>query len=115
MQLAQLFFFHGRRGLRQQVLRTLTYGNTSQGPDVSDRLVEITVSDGALVSLPAVSTVLINAVNDAPVLDNSGEMTLPSIVEDEANSSGSSVPRATTSASTMAPPPARRCRTCTCI
>jgi hypothetical protein len=75
----------------QQVLRTLTYGNTSQGPDVSDRLVEITVSDGALVSLPAVSTVLINAVNDAPVLDNSGEMTLPSIVEDEANSSGSSV------------------------
>ena len=75
----------------QQVLRTLTYNNSSQSPDVNDRSVEITVSDGALVSLPAVSKVLINAVNDAPVLDNSGQMILPPILEDEFNSSGSAV------------------------
>lgn len=75
----------------QQVLRTLVYGNSSQAPDISDRLVEITISDGTLVSAPAVSTVLINAVNDAPVLDNSGEMLLPPLPEDEFNSSGSSV------------------------
>ena len=75
----------------QQVLRTLTYGNTSPSPDVTDRSVEITVSDGALVSLPAVSTMFINAVNDAPVLDSSGEMILPPIAEDELNSSGSAV------------------------
>ncbi len=75
----------------QQVLRTLTYNNTSQSPDPTDRLVEITVSDDTLTSLPAISTVLINAVNDAPVLDNSGDMHLPAINEDDVNSSGNSV------------------------
>lgn len=75
----------------QQVLRTLAYGNTSQSPDASDRSVEITISDGALVSPPAISTVFINAVNDAPVLDNSGEMILPPILEDDINSSGGAV------------------------
>jgi len=75
----------------QQVLRTLAYNNSSQSPDTSDRLVEVTVSDGALFSPPATSTVFINAVNDAPVLDNTGEMALPAILEDEFNSSGSSV------------------------
>ena len=75
----------------QQVLRTLTYNNTSQSPDRTDRLVEITVSDDALTSPPATSTVLINAVNDAPVLDNSGDMSLPAIYEDDVNSSGNSV------------------------
>jgi len=75
----------------QQVLRTLTYTNTSQSPDTTDRLVEITVSDDTLTSLPGISTVLINAVNDAPVLDNSGDMHLPAINEDDVNSSGNSV------------------------
>ena len=75
----------------QQVLRTLTYNNTSQSPDTTDRLVEMTVSDNTLTSLPAIGTVLINAVNDAPVLDNSGDMSLPSINEDDVNSSGASV------------------------
>ncbi len=75
----------------QQVLRTLAYNNTSQSPDPTDRLVEITVSDNALTSPPAISTVLINAVNDAPVLDNSGDMSLPAINEDDTSSSGASV------------------------
>ena len=76
----------------EQVLRTLTYNNTSQSPDnVTDRIVLITVSDGALTSQPATSTVAINAVNDAPVLDNSGNMILAAINEDDQSSSGNSV------------------------
>jgi len=75
----------------QQVLRTLAYNNTSQAPNTDDRSVEVTVSDGGLVSAPATTTVFINAVNDAPVLDNSGDMTLPPINEDDVNSGGNSV------------------------
>ena len=75
----------------QEVLRTLTYHNTSQSPDFADRIVVVTVSDGQMTSLPATSTVAINAVNDAPVLDNSGEMTLVAINEDETEYDGNSV------------------------
>ena len=75
----------------EQVLRSLTYNNTSQSPDISDRVVEVTVSNGGLTSAPATTTIYINAVNDAPVLDNSGDMTLPPINEDDANSGGNSV------------------------
>lgn len=66
----------------EQVLRTLTYNNSSQSPDIADRIVLVTVSDGQLVSSPATSTIAINAVNDAPVLDNSGNMILATINED---------------------------------
>ena len=75
----------------EQVLRTLTYNNTSQSPDIADRIVLITVNDGSLFSVPVTSTVAINAVNDAPVLDNSGNMTLSAINEDDLNSNGNSV------------------------
>lgn len=75
----------------QQVLRTLTYNNTSQSPDITDRIVTVTVSDGSMTSLPATSFVAINAVNDAPVLDNSGDMTMTPINEDDQNSNGNSV------------------------
>lgn len=75
----------------QQVLRTLVYDNTSQSPDTTDRLVEVAVSDGSTDSLPATATIFINAVNDAPVLDNTGNMVLPAIQEDDVNSGGGSV------------------------
>lgn len=75
----------------QQVLRTLTYNNSSQSPDTTDRIVIVTVTDGPMTSLPAMSTVAINAVNDAPVLDTSGEMTMTPINEDDQNSNGNSV------------------------
>ena len=75
----------------EQVLRSLAYNNTSQSPDVSDRVVEVTVSNGGLTSAPATSTIYINAVNDAPVLDSSGDMSLPPINEDDLNSGGNSV------------------------
>lgn len=85
----------------EQVLRTLTYNNTSQSPDIADRIVLVTVSDGALTSAPATSTVAINAVNDAPVLDNSGNMILTAINEDDVNSNGNSVTTIIKSAETM--------------
>jgi hypothetical protein len=75
-----------------QVLRSLTYNNTSQSPDnTTDRTVLITVSDGPQVSQPATSTIAIYAVNDAPVLDNSGDMVLPAVNEDDQNPGGNSV------------------------
>ena len=75
----------------EQVLRTLTYNNSSQSPDTIDRVVVVTVSDGVMTSLPVTSTVAINAVNDAPLLDNTGEMTMAGINEDDQNSNGNSV------------------------
>lgn len=77
----------------QRILRTLTYNNLSPSPDTADRNVIVTVSDGPSVSAPATSTVAINAVNDAPVLDNSGDMSLTSINEDDVTSNGNSVAR----------------------
>lgn len=75
----------------QQVLRTLVYNNGSQSPDITDRVVIITVSDGSQNSLPATSTIAINAVNDAPVLDTTGNMSLIAINEDDQNSNGNAV------------------------
>ena len=76
----------------QQVLRTLTYNNSSQSPDTTDRVVTVTVSDGQATSVPATSSIAINAVNDAPVLDNSGDMTMMPINEDpDPLSNGNSV------------------------
>jgi uncharacterized repeat protein (TIGR01451 family) len=40
---------------------------------------QYTASDGISISPPAVVTVLITGVNDAPVLDNTGSLTLPAI------------------------------------
>lgn len=75
----------------EQVLRTLTYNNSSQSPDITDRIVLVTVSDGQLTSQPVTSTVAINSINDAPVLDSSGNMILAGINEDDRNSNGNSV------------------------
>jgi hypothetical protein len=50
----------------QQVLRTLKYGNTSNTPDTTDRVVNVKVNDGALDSNEPHSTVSVTAHNDAP-------------------------------------------------
>jgi hypothetical protein len=50
----------------QKVLRTVTYNNTSQNPDTTDRSVTFVVNDGTANSDPATSTVKVNATNDAP-------------------------------------------------
>ncbi len=57
----------------QQVLRTLTYNNTSQDPDTANRIIQVTVNDGTTNSPVAVSTIAVVAVNDAPVVDLNGD------------------------------------------
>jgi uncharacterized repeat protein (TIGR01451 family) len=50
----------------RQVLRTVTYNNTSQDPDITDRVVEFVVNDGEDDSSTAVCTITIRAVNSPP-------------------------------------------------
>jgi hypothetical protein len=54
----------------EQVLRTVTYNNTSQNPSTADRIVKFVVNDGELDSADPNSTVAVIAVNDAPEAAN---------------------------------------------
>lgn len=75
----------------EQALGSLTYFNTSDAPDESDRIVSVTVSDGAKVSPPASITITVVAVNDAPELDPACAMSLASIDEDSPPTNGRQV------------------------
>jgi hypothetical protein len=50
------------------VLRRITYENTSVNPDTHARQAAFVASDGSLDSSPAIATILVSAVNQAPVL-----------------------------------------------
>lgn len=52
----------------QQVLRTITYDNTSQNADTTTRILTITVEDGVFVSNTATSRIQILTSNDAPTI-----------------------------------------------
>lgn len=78
-------------GNYETVLRTVTYDNLSQAPDESDRFVSFIINDGSGSSDPAGSTVPILGVNDAPVLDNGGDMQLDDIHEDDQKQIGNVV------------------------
>lgn len=56
----------------QAVLRTLVYVNTSQNPTTTTRTLSVVVDDGLASSTPALATVAIIAVPDAPVVDLNG-------------------------------------------
>ncbi len=75
----------------QAALRSVTYTNTSEAPNIATRTVSFTVSDGALSSNVATRDIAITAVNDAPVLDNTGTMTLTTITEDQTANNGQTV------------------------
>ncbi len=75
----------------QQVLRSITYNNSSDSPDTTSRLITVQVNDSFVSSNLATATILINAVNDAPVLDNTGAMAFISITEDQTSNSGQTV------------------------
>ena len=75
----------------QTVLRRIKYQNSSNAPDLIDRIVTFQVNDGTNVNDPVQSTIAINAVNDAPILDNSGDMQLAAIQEDATAQLGNSV------------------------
>ena len=50
----------------QEALRTVTYNNSSDSPDTTDRIISFSVNDGHDTSNIATSTITITAVNDAP-------------------------------------------------
>ena len=56
----------------QEALRTITYSNSSESPNTSNRTIIFSVYDGHDTSNIASSTVTITAVNDAPETTNSG-------------------------------------------
>jgi VCBS repeat-containing protein len=56
----------------QQVLRSVTYANSSENPTTTARVVSFAANDGALGSNTVTKSVTVNAVADAPVLTPSG-------------------------------------------
>ncbi|WP_338416332.1 cadherin domain-containing protein, partial [uncultured Sphaerotilus sp.] len=61
----------------QALLRNITYRDTSDNPSTATRTLELTVSDGSGgTSTPAVVSVAVVAVNDAPVLANGGAISV---------------------------------------
>ncbi len=54
----------------QQVLRTITYNNTSQNPDTTSRSITFVANDGSNDSNTATTTLGITSVNDAPLIAN---------------------------------------------
>ena len=57
----------------QRLLRLVTFDNLSQDPAVEDRTIIFNVNDGESASNDVTSTVLVEAVNDMPVLDLNGD------------------------------------------
>jgi len=53
----------------QLVLSTLTYDNTAENPDETDRIIEVVVNDGNTDSATATITVSVAGVNNAPDLE----------------------------------------------
>ncbi|PQO25676.1 hypothetical protein C5Y96_22920 [Blastopirellula marina] len=59
----------------QLVISTLTYDNTSENPDETDRIVEVIVNNGADDSATATITISIEGVNDPPNLEPVADQT----------------------------------------
>ncbi|HIV72895.1 MAG TPA: cadherin domain-containing protein [Candidatus Aquabacterium excrementipullorum] len=55
----------------QKVLRTLTYNNTSDNPDVATRTLSVVITDTVGQTASATSTMTVTAVNDAPTVTTS--------------------------------------------
>ena len=72
----------------QSVLKTLTYDNLSESPNDSLRTVSFVANDGLNIGNTAVTAITINGVNDAPLLDTLGVMTLTTINEDDIANQG---------------------------
>ncbi|MCA9172775.1 MAG: hypothetical protein KDB23_34180, partial [Planctomycetales bacterium] len=92
------FNANATNALVNEAMQQIAYSNSSDAPPASVQ-VDWTFDDGnsgaqgtggALQALGSI-TVNITAVNDAPVLDNSGNLTLTSITEDQTNIGGQTV------------------------
>jgi hypothetical protein len=75
----------------QKALSSITYNNLSDSPATADRLVIFQVFDGINYSNEAQSTVFIEAVNDAPILDSNGDLRFSDILEDDTTQFGNRV------------------------
>ncbi len=89
-----------------EVLQSIAYSNSSEAPPASVQI-DWSIEDnnggaqgsGGNQFATGATTVDITAVNDAPVLDNTGTMTLTSITEDQTNNGGNTVASIIASAS----------------
>ncbi|MDA8746205.1 Ig-like domain-containing protein, partial [Rubripirellula amarantea] len=67
----------------EAALRSITYTDTSDDPSTSTRTVSFTVNDGDEDSNVSTRDIDVTAVNDAPVLDNTNNLTLTTQAEDD--------------------------------
>jgi len=83
------------------LVKNITYENLDvDAPNTTPRIVRFTVEDGdGAFSSTNDATITVGAVNDAPVLDNSGTMTLTDVFEDDATPAGDTVASIIASAS----------------
>jgi len=72
-------------------LQQITYENISGNPVDLPRTVTFTVNDGDVDSAPVGRDILISQINDAPALDNSGNLTLTAVLEDAVDPAGNTV------------------------
>ncbi len=73
----------------EATLKNVTYENTSETPTASTRTLQVYVSDGdGGTSNTLTGSVAVTPVNDAPILDNTGTMNLPNVLEDTTDPNG---------------------------
>ena len=75
----------------QAALRSVQFENTSNDPITANRTVTWEINDGGNNSNTLVRDIQVTAVNDAPVLDNAGAMTLTAVSEDSAGNTGNTL------------------------
>jgi hypothetical protein len=73
----------------QTALRAVTYSNSSENPNTTQRTISYVVNDGSVDSTPVTNIVSVIAVNDAPVA--SGSASLTAVLEDTAAPTGALV------------------------
>ena len=75
----------------QAVLQSVTYENTSENPNTSDRTLMIYVRDSSNTTDTETLTLSVTALNDAPTLSAAGTPTLTAVNEDDTNPMGNTV------------------------
>src|SRR4029453_13702257 len=76
----------------QSALLSVRYRNTSDSPSTAPRTIAFRVTDPTgLTSDPQSRAVTVTAVNDAPVLDATGAMSLGPVAEDDPTNPGTLV------------------------
>ncbi len=69
----------------------IEFESIGEAIDSTDRVVTFVANDGELDSAPNILTIRVFNVNDAPILDNSGDLVLNDVMEDDAGPVGQTV------------------------